>query len=447
MREEFLKLCQIGFKERGVLDKAHAARFVQEHAEIAAQDEYEYYVDLYQKFRKDNLKFERNQWNNLVDYLLFLTDEFDINKPSAYIEGEFPDIDLDFHKEVRDYLKRDYIPRTFHQENVCEIGTYSTSGLKSSILDMAKIYDADKPRVQAITKMMSDKFKDDEGNTRELSWDDALRLYPDFAQYCKEYPEVASAAKLLLDRVRSCGVHAAGLIISSKPIADFVPLEKRLVTKDNPEGVVCSAWTEGLNRQDLGPVGLIKFDYLVISNLNQIAVASHLVKTRHGLPSICALPGQWDFSDVSYLNDPKALSLANNGHLMGIFQFDSAGIRNLVKKGGVTRFDDLCVYSSIYRPGPLNCLREDTRIVIRSGEKSIGDLKSGVDKLAYLRGDGKLSYTNSFILSKTGKKKLVKVTTKSGRILFLSKDHRVLVGDKYVQGKDLKVGDKVTVIK
>jgi DNA polymerase-3 subunit alpha len=145
-----------------------------------------------------------------------------------------------------------------------------------------------------------------------------------------------AAAKMLLDRNKTGGVHAGGLIISSVNIEDFVPLEVRSVKKENPNGVICSAWTEGLNRQDLGPVGLIKFDLLVINNLLQIAIACKLIKERHGLTKHQRLPGDWDWSDISYLNDPKALEMANKADLKCIFQFDSEGIRKLVKRGGVT---------------------------------------------------------------------------------------------------------------
>jgi DNA polymerase-3 subunit alpha len=109
-----------------------------------------------------------------------------------------------------------------------------------------------------------------------------------------------------------------------------------------------------LNAQDLQPVGLIKFDLLVINNLLQIAYATDLIKKRHGLDHLWALPGSWDWSDISYLNDPKCIEMANSADLKCIFQFDSEGIRKMVKRGGVSRFDDLAVYSALYRPGPLN---------------------------------------------------------------------------------------------
>lgn len=350
-RDRFLTLCVKGMESRGVVkDDRFRTRFKAELKEIDAQGEHEYFLNLYDKFRKENLRFPENQHNNLVDYLLFLTDAFDIERPSAFIQGEFPDIDIDYLKDVRDYLKRVWAAKHFGQEYICEIGTYGTSGIKSSMLDMARIHGAPRDELQAITNKMADK--DDEGH--ELEWDKALEIYPEFKAYCENYPEVADAAKILLDRIRSGGVHAGGLIIADRQLDGFVPLEVRSVNKQNPNGVICSAWTEGLNRQDLGPVGLIKFDLLVITNLKQIAYACKLVKERHGLQAISALPGQWDFSDISYLNDPKALAMADKGDLKCIFQFDSEGIRKLVKRGGVSSFDDLAAYSALYRPGPLN---------------------------------------------------------------------------------------------
>ena len=145
------------------------------------------------------------------------------------------------------------------------------------------------------------------------------------------------------------GVHAGGLIISRMPISDLVPLTKR---KDSPQA---SAWVEGLNGQDLQPVGLIKFDLLVISNLLQIARCCDLIKKRHNIDGIFARPGESDWTDVqAWRSDKKALALANAGDMKCIFQFDSDGIRKLVVDGGVDRFEDLVAYAALYRPGPLN---------------------------------------------------------------------------------------------
>lgn len=350
-RESLLKICVQALEKKNLInDKKYKDRLKKEIKEIDAQGEHGYFLSLYKEFKNKNIIFPYNQHNLLVVWLLGLANDFNIEKDYSWIQGEFPDIDIDYLKDVRDYLKRTWAAETFGQEHICEIGTYGTSGIKSASLDMARVYDADKDVLQQITNKMSDR--DGEGN--ELEWDKALEIYPDFKSYCENKPEVADAARQLLDRIRTGGVHAGGLIIADRRLDGFVPLEVRMVNKENPNGVICSAWTEGLNRQDLGPVGLIKFDLLVISNLMQIALACKLIKERHGLEKICALPGQWDFSDISYLNDPKSIEMADRGDLKCIFQFDSEGIRKMVKTGGVSSFDDLAAYSALYRPGPLN---------------------------------------------------------------------------------------------
>ena len=350
-RDRLLKLCVSGLEAKGhIKDERYKTRLMKEIKAIDEQAEHEYLLGLYDKFRAQSLTFPRNENNSLVDYLLNLTRDFDIESEPIFVQGEFPDIDIDYLKDVRDYIKRDWAPKTWGQDKICEIGTYGTSGIKSSILDMTRVHNVSKDDIQAITVKMEDK--DDEG--KALEWDKALEMYADFKAFCNQHPDVAEAARLLLDRNRTGGVHAGGLIISSVPIDGFVPLEVRSVNKANPKGVICSAWTEGLNAQDLQPVGLIKFDLLVINNLMQIAQACRLIKERHGVTSICALPGSWDWSDISYLNDPKAIQMANNADLKCIFQFDGEGIRKMVKRGGVTSFDDLAAYSALYRPGPLN---------------------------------------------------------------------------------------------
>ena len=349
-RSRLLRLCLSSLEQKGISDSRHKERLKQEVKEIDAQAEHEYLLDLHDEFRSKQLVYPENENNLLVDYLLDLTDEFDIETEPRYVQGEFPDIDVDYLRDVRDYLKRVWAAKTFGQENICEIGTYGTAGIKSALLDMTNVHGLSKSEAQQITVKMEDK--DDEGKT--LEWDKALEMYPDFNAYCEAHPDVAAAAKLMLNRNKSGGVHAGGLIISDRPLDGFVPLEVRSVKKDNPNGVICSSWTEGLAHQDLQPVGLIKFDLLVINNLKQIALGCELVKQRHGLEKICAFEGGWDFSDTGYLNDPDALRIANQADLKCIFQFDSEGIRKLVKRGGVTSFDDLVAYSALYRPGPLN---------------------------------------------------------------------------------------------
>jgi len=362
-RERLLRLCLHSLNDKGLgKEDQYMSRLKKEIKEVDAQAEHEYFLDLYDR----KVKFSCNEHNNLIDFLLGLSDEFDVNKESASVQGEFPDIDIDYLKPVRDYLKREWAAEKFGQENICEIGTYGTAGIKSAMLDMTGVHGLSKTEIQGITVKMEDK--DDEGKV--LEWDKALEMYPEFRAYCEAHEDVSSAANLMQGRNKSGGVHAGGLIISDQPIGDFVPMEVRSVNKANPHGVICSAWTEGLAAQDLQPVGLIKFDLLVINNLMQIAIACHLIKERHGVEKICALPGSWDWSDIEYLNDPASLNMANKADLKCIFQFDSEGIRKLVKRGGVDCFDDMAAYSALYRPGPLGMGMDARYCKRKQGEES-----------------------------------------------------------------------------
>lgn len=372
-KEKLFALCEKYMQNKGLDgNEEYSTRLKRELRAIDEQGEHEYFLKLHARFKAENLIFPKNEHNNLIDWVLGLAPTVDMSKPGAYVYGESPDIDIDYLRQIRDYIKRVWAPQRFGQENICEIGTYGTTGIKSAILDMARLHSAPRDEIQSITVEMNDKFSDDDGNTQELEWDDALEIYPKFKEYCERYPDVAHAAKMLLGRNKTAGVHAGGLVISSQRIDGFVPLEVRMVNKANPNGVICSAWTEGLNRQDLQPVGLIKFDLLVINNLMQIALACKLIQERHGLDKICARPGDINWSDISYLNDPKSLSMANKGDLKCIFQFDSEGIRKMIKRGGVSSFDDLAVYSALYRPGPLNMGMDARYCKRKKGEEPFG---------------------------------------------------------------------------
>tara|TARA_Y100000034_G_scaffold117749_1_gene157603 strand:+ start:43921 stop:46482 length:2562 start_codon:yes stop_codon:yes gene_type:complete len=338
-------------KDKGLLDERHKDRFKLELKEISAQNMVEYFITAYD----EGQKWVENENNLLVAYLLGLVDDFNIDESPVYEHGEFPDIDIDYLPMVRDYLKKEWAPKEFGENNICSIGNYTTFGLKSALIDMARVHSKSRDEILALTTQMG--LKDDEGKT--LTWDKALEINEGLAQYCKDNPDVAKAANTLVNRRRGMGMHAGGLIVSSSPINNLVPLCQ------GKDGSHVSAWTEGLHDQDLQPVGLIKFDLLVITDILRIATIVQLVKERHGIECINALPGQSDWTDISYLNDPKALALANIGDTKGIFQFDSDGIRRLLRTGGVTSFDDLVAYSALYRPGPLGmgmdrkfCLRK-----------------------------------------------------------------------------------------
>lgn len=349
--------CTQKLAELGLDDDAHKKRLRWELDDARGQDK----ESLLWGLRESKTRFASNPKNLLTLYLLGVVEHFDIGRPPACVFGESPDIDVDYVKPVRAYLKNVWAPKTFGQEYVCNIGSYGTFGLKSSFIDMARVHDLDKEHVMKLTKGLD--AKDEEGKT--LTFDAALRLYPELKKYCDANPQVAQATQKILNRNRQMGVHAGGLIISSVPLSDFVPLVRN---KDEPQA---SAWVEGLHGQDLQPVGLVKFDLLVISGLIQIAKAAHLVKQRKGVAGIFNLPGLPDWSDTDAWRDNKeALAAADAGDLRCIFQFDASdGIREMVRSSGVTRFEDLVALTALWRPGPLGAAMHTRYIERKRGRE------------------------------------------------------------------------------
>ena len=362
MKREFLaQKCNEFLEARNLTTVQYQKRLKLELEELDCQGGFDYYINLYNK----ECKLKKNIHNLLIVWALGLNDEFDIDKEFAYDMGECPDVDLDFPPLIKDHIKEKWVVKTFGRENVCSISTYGTSGIKQSLLDMARVHNLNHEEAQIITKQI--KMKDEDGE--EITWDKAVELYPEFKKYCETHVDMSNAAKHMLNRHRSSGAHAGGLIISSKPLTDFVPLEVRKVTKDNPKGSIVAAWTEGQESQDLQPVGLVKVDILSLIGLEQIGTATELIRQRHGITSISALPGKRNWSDEAYLNDPAVIKMANAADLKGIFQFDSEGIRQLVKKGGVTTFDDLPIYNSLYRPGPMAMGMDDSFVKRKKGQE------------------------------------------------------------------------------
>lgn len=348
---KLIDLCISALKRKNIYNETHKSRLKQELTEIYEQNEADYFLDLY----KNGIKYSHNENNLLIPFLLEIVPNFSIDEPPKMVQGDFPDIDVDYIKEVRDYLKDVWAPQKFGKNQVCSVGNYSTFGIKNSILDCARIYGIPRSDVNKITKDLELDAKQ--------TWDEVLAINKDLAEFCQQYPQVAEIASKIVGRNKSRGEHAGGLIISNVDLTNFVPL-----TVDT-EGNIVTAWSEGQHSQDLQPIGLIKYDLLVLSNLKQISLCCNLIKERHKINSINALPEDDDWSDISYLNDPKALTLASTGKLNGVFQFTSAGMQALTKKCGVDSFDDLMTLTALFRPACIAQKMHEEYILRKHGKK------------------------------------------------------------------------------
>jgi len=350
--ESFTKLINNQFNKFPFCnDPEHKFRLRYELIEIETQNCCDYFIDLVRQKKK-----LPNENNLLVPVLLGICDEFNINEMPKTKTNEFPDVDIDFIADVRDYLKNIYAPNEYKAVNTCSIGTYGRYALKSAMIDMARIYGLDRNEVLNITTNL--RMKDEDGD--ELTYEEAVETYPELKSYLEKYPELALAVQKLLHRVRNTGKHAGGVIICRDEINKFVPL-----MKTTGGDYLVSQFVEGLATQELGPLGLVKFDLLVISALEQMAYAAKMVKERHNVTFISGKNEDWD--DTSYLNDAKSIANANDADLIGVFQYDSNGIREVVKASGIDSFDDLVAIVSLYRPGPLNA--EMDKVFIRRKTK------------------------------------------------------------------------------
>jgi hypothetical protein len=336
-KDRLIALCEDSLIGLGIESKTYKDRLKWELIEAEVQDCYDYFLSIYDKGWK-----LPNEHNLLIPYLLGICDDVNIDQEPDCTIGEFPDIDIDYLEDIREHIKNNWAPQTFGRERVANIGTYGTYHVNMALIDMARIFGKDRQEVLNVTTNLD--TLDDDG--KQLSFEKALELYPEFKEYCEKYPEVADAARRLCGRNRNISTHAGGLIISGVDLTEIVPL----MGKDYE---LMTAYTEGQANSDLAALGLVKFDLLGIKTLQHITDCLQLIKQRHGLDTICALPGQQSWSDLSYLNDPKCLEMADRGDLKMIFQFGKDGIRKLVKTGGVKSFDDLSAYAAMYRPGPL----------------------------------------------------------------------------------------------
>jgi len=425
-------------KKLGLNKEEYINRLTSETKEIDKQGLWPYFEQLI----SEGKKYE-NENNLLVCFLLGLCDEDPVAAKKNtvwYRTNDFPDVDVDYTPEARDAIKA-WMAKEFGEDKVVSIASYLTFSLKNALRDVSRVYEVPLGEVNSLTVPMGPMVN-------KLSWAEACQAYPALVEFEKKYPEVCKIVKLLRGRHRGFGTHAAGVVVSKDALADQVPLIARAVESDTAtekgtkkERRIMSQWDEGSANSNLYAFGYVKFDILGLENLNYISRTMDLI----GNTPICRLRGSdQDWTDETYLNDPKLLTEADKANLLTIFQFDSTGIRNLVKTGGVKSFDDLVAYSALYRPGPLQCTNgRNTNVLTKLGQKNIKELLTWHDEIGYINSKGKLVYTKRFEVGRAGKKPLLRIKTKSGKTIEVSPDHRFFKENGTTQAKNLKKGDKV----
>ncbi|MDO4604492.1 MAG: DNA polymerase III subunit alpha [Helcococcus sp.] len=239
-----------------------------------------------------------------------------------------PDIDIDFDYERRDEVI-EYVKRKYGEEKVAQIVTFGTMAARNAIRDVGRVLDIELSRVDKIAKQIPQEIK--------MTIDKALEVSKEFQSSYKQdkkNQELIDMARAIEGIPRHVSTHAAGVVIASKSVDKFVPL---LRTGDQI--------STQYNMIELEELGLLKMDFLGLRTLTVIKDAVDLVKYNYDI--------EIDINNID-LNDQKVMEIFNKGDTIGIFQFESEGMRAFLKDLKPSRFDDLIAANSLFRPGPMN---------------------------------------------------------------------------------------------
>jgi DNA polymerase-3 subunit alpha len=246
-----------------------------------------------------------------------------------------PDFDIDFCMRRRGEVI-DYVRQKYGESCVANIITYGTLGAKMVIRDVSRVHNLPYAEADRLAKMIPDELN--------ISLEDALTKSIELRSEVDRNPvakRIIDQARVLEGMVRNTGKHAAGIIITDKPLDDFVPLTLQ-------EGDV----TVQYDMNAVGKLGLLKMDFLGLKTLTVIADAVENVRRTVN-------PG-FDIETIP-LDDPKTYELLNIGKTVGVFQLESGGMQNASKLVGISNIDDINAISALYRPGPMQFIPDYAR--------------------------------------------------------------------------------------
>lgn len=239
-----------------------------------------------------------------------------------------PDIDIDFCYERREEVI-DYVVRKYGEDRVAQIVTFGTMAARGAIRDVGRAINMSYGKVDFIAKQIPMAI----GMTidKALEINKTLKNAYDEEEDVKELIDLAMAVEGL---PRHTSTHAAGVVISKEAVTNYVPLLR------NGEAI-----TTQFNMIELEELGLLKMDFLGLRTLTVIRDAVNLVKYNHGV--------EVDFDHMNY-EDPLVLEMFAKAETLGIFQFESPGMRAFLKELKPNVFENLIAANSLFRPGPMN---------------------------------------------------------------------------------------------
>lgn len=271
---------------------------------------------------------------SLVAYALKITDidplEYDLLF-ERFLNPErvsMPDIDVDFCYERREEVI-DYVRSKYGEDHVAQIATFGTMAAKNAIRDVGRVMDLPYGQVDRVAKLIPNQLNITISQALDQA-DDLRAMYEGEGQIRR----LIDTAQALEGMPRHISTHAAGVVICREPVHDLVPLAT------NGDAVITQ-----FNMIELEELGLLKMDFLGLRNLTVIDKTVKMIKKTQG--------HHVDIHTIDR-NDPKMLTQFDRAETLGIFQFESKGMRAFLRDLKPTAFTDLVAANSLYRPGPMS---------------------------------------------------------------------------------------------
>jgi DNA polymerase-3 subunit alpha len=238
-----------------------------------------------------------------------------------------PDIDIDFCDKRRSEVI-EYVTKKYGKDNVSQIITFGTMAARGAIRDVGRVLKVPIPEVDRIAKLVPP----DPG----VTIDSALERVPELKQIAESeaYSELIRMAKKLEGLARHASTHAAGVLITPGKLVDYVPLYR------GSKGEIVTQY----DMKSVESIGLLKMDFLGLTTLSVVEDTLNMIKKQQGV--------EVDTSKIP-LDDPDVYNLLVEGRTVGVFQLESSGMRDLLRRLKPERFEDIIATNALYRPGPL----------------------------------------------------------------------------------------------
>lgn len=289
---------------------------------------------------------------SLVAYLLRITEvdpiPFGLIFERFISEGrvDLPDIDLDFEDRKR-WMVEQYLREKYGNFNVAHVSTFGQMKGKQAIQDVSRIFKV--PRNEALGMSKCILVRPDQDSRASFSIQDTISIFEEAKVFNRKYPQVIKYASKIEGQIKTCGVHAAGIVVSKTDLREsgncYLIQRKDKLTVN---------W----DKEDLEQMGLMKLDILGLSNLSIMSEAAELIKQRHNV--------ELDYYSIP-LDDKKVYKQIAKGNTVLGFQIGSKGLQKYCKDLEVDSFALLCDASALWRPGCLKAGITQKYLEVRHG--------------------------------------------------------------------------------